>query len=262
MIFKWGDYTLDPEITNEQLKESKHTGNQLKILNISFESYQEIEKPELLYSEDKQWKIVNSSYSYMSGNSIKTYNWTIEELEELKISKLIIDNMEFEPYLYNEEIEEGSGDALIITAVIEITGEMWQKINEIPDDSYFPIIRQGISKEEREMRFGRFLWSENGDKIKCRVVLVEKIYDNYNNRLLAFSQPESSVIKFQILKTSKKVDNLLSLLSDKGIITNEEKERVMTVNEEELDFNIFDEVKDLEKFLEDTGQLEELKKVE
>jgi hypothetical protein len=265
MKFKFGGYTLDPEITNKKIKESKHTGNQLEILDISFQSDHEFEKPEFIYSEDtsedKRWKVINNNSFSFDASSIKTYNWKIEELEELKITKLIIADLEFEPYLYKEEIEETNGDALIITAVTEITGEMWQKINDIPRGTFFSVIRQGISNEEKEMRFGRILWSEHEDKIKCRIVLVEKILDNYSNPLMGILEPQIPVLERQLLKNSKKIDHLLSLLLNKGIITNEEQEFIKIVNEEELDLTIFDEVVELDNFLEKSGQLEGLEKV-
>lgn len=260
MRFNFEEYTLEPEILNRETKESKHTGKQLEILNISFESNKEFEKPEFIYSEDKKWKVINSSYSYTQGNTITTYNWKIEEIEELKIAKLIIDDLEFEPYLYYEEIEETKGDALLVNAIIETTVEIWQNIKSSPSGKFFSVIRQGISDEEKEMRFGRILWSKHEDTIKCGIVLVEKIYDEYANPFIGVSQPEKSNIKENLLKTSEKIDRLLSLLVDKGIITSQEQEIIETINKGEMDFSIFNKVEDLDKFLKDSDQLEKFEK--
>lgn len=260
MIFKFEDYIVEPEIRDKKIKRSIHTGKELETLNISFETDQRFEKPEFIYSDDKTWKLLSSSYSYTEGEPIIRYNWKIEEVEELKITKLIVNGLEFEPSLYNEEIEETNGNALIITAVIEINVEMWENIKSIPSKDFFSVIRRGISDKEKEMRWGRILWSKQEDTIRCRMVLVEKIYDEYNT-FIGFSEPELSNIERNLLKTSEKVDRLLYLLVDKGIITNEEQEMIKTVNKEDLDFYIFDKVENLDKFLEDSGQLEELKKV-
>ena len=260
MRFNFEGYTLEPEILNRETKESKHTGKQLETLDISFESSKEFEKPEFIYTEDKKWKIINNSSSYTVGNPITTYNWKIEEIEDLNLVKLVIDDLEFEPYLYHEEIEGTKGDALLVTALIETTVEIWQKIKSSPSGKFFSVIRQGISDEEKEMRFGRILWSENGDIIKCRMVLVEKIHDEYGNPALGILEPQISVIERNLLKTSEKVDRLLSLLVDKGIITPDEQKAVKNINNEELDFSIFDKVKDLEKFLKEIDQFEMFEK--
>ena len=261
MEFKFEDYNLKTDVISQEVKKSEHTGNSLEILDISFKTSEKFNNPDFLYSEDKKWKIASSSSSYTQGDSITRYNWTIEEVEELKIEKIVINDIMVEPYLYGESIEKSSGNALEIQSAAEISKDTWQKIYDTDPGEYFPVIRQGISEEEKQMRFGQILWSEYGDNIKCCFILIEKIYDDFN-KPISFLDPQVPNIKTNLLETIKIVENLLNLLSDKAVITNEEKKLVKSVNEEEINVLAFNKVRDLDKFIEDSERYEHLEKVD
>lgn len=263
MKIKFGDFKFDAELISRTEEISKQSGRKLEVLDISFETGSKLKTPEFVYGDDKKWELFIPSYSYTEGSPITRYNWLIKEIEDLKIQTLIINSINFEPYLYKETIEKSSGDALLIDAVIIVEVEKWQEIKDLKlkdPFEYFPVIRQGISPEEVLMRFGRVLWSEYENKIKFRITLVEKNYDDYNH-FVGFSEPELSNIKRILVESSKNYDNLLSLLSEKNLLTDEELEMSKS-SYGEIDLLTFSKVKNLDKFLEETGDLEDLEKVD
>jgi hypothetical protein len=176
------------------------------------------------------------------------------ENEKLEIEKLLIDDFEVIPYIYGEEIEEDKGNGLRIKAIVETSNDNWLKIKKMwHNGEYYLVTRLGISNAVKEMRFGRVIWSQNENKIKIEMYLFDKIYDE-NDSWSVFGdilQPQVNNIEIKLLENLKTIDNLLALLLEKGIITNEEKENVMLIDNEKLDFLEFFEVGDLDKYLKD-----------
>lgn len=256
VIFEFEGVTLEPEIEDKKTIKSLHTGNDLEILDISFKTRQRFKKPEFIFSDGKKWKITNHSYSYAEGSAITKYSWHIEEVEDLKIEKLKIDDLEFKPTLYKESIEESRGNALIIESVIETTVELFQKIEDNIQKEVFLISRQGISNKEKNMRFGEFVWSRHDDKIKFVITLVETIYDEYG-RSIGFLEPQFTNIQKKLLQNSKKIDYLISLLSDNEIISKDNLDELKKIDEGFTSFLPLNQVKDLDNFLEESGRYDD-----
>ncbi|MDP2836375.1 MAG: hypothetical protein Q8N97_05280 [Methanobacteriaceae archaeon] len=255
MIFEFEGYKIEAKVSNREMKKSKSTGNELEIIDISFQTHQRFKKPSVLFSDDKKWKLVTSSYSYIEGSSITQYNWHLEELEKSQIEKLIINGSEFEPLLYKEEIHEREGNGLWIDIFIETDVQNINQIKDIPNGGYFPVIRQGISDEEKEMRFGRTIWQKEGNKILFKTTLIEKIYDENSKSMPFFLNPDIPNIKRSIYNTSESVNQIFSVLVDKNIITNEEREKIETIERTEFDsiifkaFNKFNKAKNIKEFI-------------
>lgn len=123
--------------------------------------------------------------------------------------------------------------------------------------NYHQVIRIGISDNVKEMRFGRVLWSQNENQVKFIINLFDKIYDE-NNKFGGFLEPEFRNVKTKLIKTSKILDNLLTLLLEKELISDKEKESIEIVKEDEIDRLIFYRVPDLDEYLKETDNGEEI----
>ncbi|WP_414468330.1 hypothetical protein [Methanobacterium sp. ACI-7] len=248
MKFKMGEYTLEPNVINSEIKKSKHTGNDLELLEITFKTDIDIEIPEFMYSieADKKWKSRMKSSSFTQGNPVKTYILELEEFEELNIENIVINGVKFKPYFYKENIDYE--DKLSIKANIKVDEENWLILKDFiykpSEPSEITVIREGISDEELKMYFGKTIWSKNENEYKCRI----NLFIEDNSKKASLYLPIISNIKLILLEKSKTIDNLLSLLLEKELINESEKENIL--KEEEIDFSIFDETKDLDKFLE------------
>lgn len=255
MVFTFDEYVIDADPIKREIKKSLHTGNELETLEISFKADRGLNTPDFVFSDDKKFKVSMKSHSYTNGSSIEDYTWNLEEVEEFQIEKLLINGSEFEPNLYKEEIQEREGNALWIDIFIETDVQNINPIKNIPNDDYFPVIRQGISDEEKEMRFGRTIWQEEGNKILFRTTLIEKIFDENSKSIPFFLNPDLPNIKRSICNTSENVNQLFSVLVDKNIITNEEREKIEIVERTEFDsmifktFNKFNRAKNIKDFV-------------
>lgn len=115
----------------------------------------------------KEFKITNHSYNY-NGNlvddeTIYTYTLELEQIENLKIEHLVIAGIKLSPYKYSEEYDDG----IIINTCVRISNEENEQLkNAIGKNIYFEVIREGISQESKMMRFGKTIWSEDGEFTK------------------------------------------------------------------------------------------------
>jgi hypothetical protein len=138
-----------------------------------------------------------NSYSFQAGsNSGYSYSLLLDEVEELRIEKLVIGEIEFSPYSYKEQFENG---AIIITAKVELNLDDIFKLKNlmVQRGEYFNVVRVGISDEAKEMRFGAMLeWAPAAEgAIRQSFILVEKAYD-------ANVKPLSSI-------DGRRIDNLI-----------------------------------------------------
>ena len=214
------------EVESQRTFRSKHTDTELQILEVSLTIKNEdgheafldvISDAKFVNSIDekeqkKKWEISNKSYSY--NNDGGPYQHTIEliENEELLIEELVINGVSFQPYFYKESFDE---DSLVIDARVYLTSEEYERYKEIKyGELYFPVIRGGIDDREREMRFGRCVWSRDDDKIKQHIVLVDKNFDAVNKKTLDI-YPEIPNIMEMLEDNIGIMDNLLRVLLQK-----------------------------------------------
>jgi hypothetical protein len=170
---------------------------------------------------EKQWKIVNDSWSYgitEETAAITDYFHTLEleELEVLKLETLKIGDLKLQPYVYSEKFVD---KYLIIdpASVMVTRGDVAQLKGMILKDAYYPVVRTGINPEPREMRFGKVLWSEHENNIKFKLILVEKGYDELV-KFPALNEPELSNLMQIVAENSEKLKELLAVLNSKGFL--------------------------------------------
>lgn len=244
MLFKFGEYEIDTKPANREIKKSLHTGNELETLEISLRVDRNFETPEFIFSDDKKWKVNLKSSSYVEGSSIKDITWKLEEIEEFEIEKLVINDVKFKPYFYKEEINHDN--KLSIKARIKLDKDEWSILNDlIYNIGNVSVIREGISDNEIKMRFGKTVWSENEEEYKCNLNLFPQDDDS---KSIAILQPEMRNIENILLRKSETINKLLSLLVKNDIINESEKNEIL--EEEKMDFSIFDKTKDVDEFFE------------
>lgn len=196
----------------------------------------------------KLWKINNNSYSYSSGYSnYYQHRLELEELEELKVDLLDIDGFRIKPYAYKEEIDD---EAIIIEASLKVDSSEEKSLLKVlkrkKDNLYFKVIRYGISETPLKMRFGTTYWSKHSSGNKYRICLVEKCYDDKDNKI-PFLEPERSNMMRMLAENLAITDNLIDLLVKKGIIN---KDEVAFLNEsiddqvweKLLEFHLMDDI--------------------
>jgi len=266
MILKFGDGVIDvSELEKLKSNISKSTGKEIEkfSFHIKIIGKNNIDKfleklkdeKENFYSIDengnilKKYKVNSYPYSY-SGNyqderTIYNFSIELEEIEELKIQKLILSGKEFFPYEYSETFDDRG---LRIDAKIKTKINLNEFIVEKnKNEYYFSVLREGISTETKTMRFGQIYWSQNEDDYKFVLVLVEKDFDdekldylhsrNINKeRLLAF------LINY--------IDELTDFLVLKNLISSEEIKSMRKKAEDEvfLKMREFCKVEDIDKY--------------
>lgn len=268
MYINLGNYDLDVKVVEEDNFKSKFTGKILSKYEIRF-TIKGTEKNQLfldlkksakegsidLISNDLKFEIVDSSYSYrdeLDPEDIE-YNHTlfISEIENKLINRLFISNINLIPYVYEEQMDY---DSLIITFNAEISIEDFAKIKQLKyENSYFKVVREGISNEEFQMRFGRILWSldETESIVKLQATLVEQKYDENNTNGFSLFMPEMPNMQSIVSKNTEVLEMLLQILKEKNILLEEEFELLKNPSKEMLFDRELDlyKVKDLDEFL-------------
>ena len=231
------------EIISESTFHSNHTGRELKSIEVrlvekgeqAHEKLLEILKAgrdEGIDSTDgkgrvlNKWKVKNYSYSYSEGGYDSNYFHSIklEEMEELKVRTLTVGGLDLHPYSYEEKFDE---DALIIEAKVLLSKSQYSDLKEIiKKPHYFPVIRQGINEEPREMRFGITRWSEHEQGVKHELLLIDKSYDDPKKGFKGLFDPEMSRMQDVIAEDAEILRELISTLTNKGLLSIEEGDQI------------------------------------
>lgn len=242
---------------------SKHTGVALKKIEVSLRVDKKIHEDitkiiERLNKTEinsigeqgkilKKWKIEYSTYSCIE-NKYDHY-FKLTEIEDLHVDSLTVGRLNFHPYSYKEEFIR---DALIIDAKVRLSEVQFTEVKKlIEKNNYFKVVRCGISDEPREMKLGLPLWSKHKDTIKYKIILSEKKYFETKEKNINYSYPMILNMSFLLAKQDGILKELLTILSSKKVLTNEEiteiKEKASTqTKRREINFY---QVKDIDEFL-------------
>jgi hypothetical protein len=148
----------------------------------------------------------------------------------VKADKLIIGNLTVEPYFYEEGTQN---DALFIIARARLTAEQAEPLRQMiirysmarPNEQYFPVVREGLSDEPRQMRFGGGAWSQRDGIVNQEITLVDRVYDEHGGGVNLLTAQKARTDD-NIVELSARLEELLSLLRAKHILTDDELERV------------------------------------
>jgi hypothetical protein len=186
-------------------------------------------KPVEISSDAKRrWRIRNHSTSYSESSPFITFTWELLEIEDLKVEKLVINDLELVPYRYKEELDEK--DMLTIDTFVELSEAEEKRLRALP--TYFRVVRKGVQDDAREMRFGQILWSkkENEDKLRLRLTLVDKALDACGDRH-DFLEPQFGNVSVTATVTRLRLRALLDRLVAKGVLSSEEVDAIHAVDE-------------------------------
>jgi hypothetical protein len=163
-----------------------------------------------------RWRLSWNSYGEAGG--VHTYGLILREAEELSLEALVIDGMELHPYEYREEVLE---DGLTIWAKVVGTHADVTRLNRlIRTRGTFPVTRRGIQNEPREMRLGVAEWSEYEDRIKYRLVLVDReISEELRAELGRIEEQNTRAALGYYVNL---VDRLADLLVERGVLSRSE----------------------------------------
>jgi hypothetical protein len=167
-----------------------------------------------------KWQLSWNSYGESAG--VHSYGLILREAEELSLEALVLDSVELHPYEYREEALE---DGLTIWAKMVGNHADVTRINRlIRTRASLPVIRRGIHDEPREMRLGVAEWSEYEDRIKYRLVLVDReISENVRGDLVRINEQNTrAALGFY----ANMVDRLAEALVERGALTREELDAI------------------------------------
>ena len=174
------------------------------------------------------WTVKQNSYSYSDGSDIRTYRWSLEEKEELRIDKLVLGDLELSPYQYEEEIKD---DVLTIKARFHLTMAELTSVHALMrGGECFSVVRKGINPEPRMMRLGRGLWSQDEDEVKQELILVDQVFDTRRefSRRGGFERLHIGPANVEAVLSEKggALEELIELLVEKGVLSASDRERI------------------------------------
>ena len=196
----------------------------------------------LLPLDDKAKYFVSKekSYSYTSRYdgqpTVYSHTVSLKEKEKIDIRRINVDDLVLEPYEYSEDEHDETRLAIKFKCIIDE-----EKRNKLIALHYskvhkFGVIRDGIDKQPRIMRFGRLTWSKIKDKqeYKYEVNLVDYSDKEENN---PFADPLVVANLSDYLTSNRMVlHKLIEKLIESNVIT---KENIKLNLEDEKDWTIF-----------------------
>lgn len=165
-------YEINVDPVERSKVKSQQTGHEIEHIKVNaIVSGEELNKKVIDYLEmtrdegidsldgqiTKKWKLSNNSYSYSNDKKLVEYTLDLEEMEEIKLEKLIIDDLELIPYMYEERFS--FSDSLSAKVRARLSETQLRKIKEL-DESSFAVIRQGINQNPRQMQLILNGWSK------------------------------------------------------------------------------------------------------
>lgn len=218
MYFNLGGSEIDAAVQSESAFRSKHTGAELRRVKVNLTIDTEADEDVLsgiLAGEEPQfdstdghgrvlarWRIVDRSHqqTIAGGRSMYHHSLELEQVEALKPTRLVAGDLALEPYWYFEEFLD---DVLSVEAKVTMPEPQFDELKKLLlGKHYFPVVREGISSEAREMRFGRTTWSSHEGTVKVRLMLVDKSFDDPK-------RPSDDVIVEELARLRANVDSFV-----------------------------------------------------
>jgi hypothetical protein len=173
--FRAGDLEFNASVVESSQLSSPQTGNPLQLLTIQFRAQKagvhEAAVAEALqrqsgglYSFDDsdgselEWRVRESTWNYVGTEpwGVNHHVWRIEQVERLAIERLVIGELDVEPYDYAEEVSEETGVRLAARALVsDAQLELLSRVMGVVE-----VTRIGISDAPRRMRLSGYVWGE------------------------------------------------------------------------------------------------------
>jgi hypothetical protein len=175
----------------------------------------------------------------------------LEEVEDLFAEIVRIGDLEVRPYAYKEDAEE---DLTIYLRTV-ISPEQQDALFALEPSDYLDVVRVGVNDRPEPMRLGRCLWQRDGEQIRQEIVLVHRSYDEagHSTGWGEVGQPFQARAEEQLALHSERIERLVAVLGEAGVLTADQVTSVLDVPKEALERRSreFLRVGDLDAFLED-----------
>ena len=156
--------------------------------------------------------------SYALSGELHTYTLLLREAEDLSLEALVIEGVDLHPYEYREEVV---GNGLTIRAkVIGAEDDVIRLRALMRSRTTLWVTRRGIHEEPREMRLGVAEWSQAEERIKYRLVLVDRELDSDGRSELARIEEEKNRAALGFYASF--LERLADVMVAKGVLTREE----------------------------------------
>jgi hypothetical protein len=239
VILAIGSRSVRAAVEDEDVTESVQTGRPLRSIRVGFDVQDETLNDAIvegLNSGDRitvddgsttaLFEKTNNTWSHTSGASMYHHSVDLREVEDIKPTSVELLGLDLAPYEYEERIDRGG---LWIEMKVRITKTDDEVLEQyIWTGDYFPVIRHGIEERSREMRFGKCVWSEDGEDIKQHLVLVEKVVDEAaeGHPLVGAFEPEGRRTRGMTAETRELLEALFGLLAEKNVLSNADIEDI------------------------------------
>lgn len=267
MLFTIGTHEIQADVTDEEGYTSPHTGAELRQIEVLvrgrerdhhfiMDLLKEAQNQGLISTEpdgrSALWTMKQNSYSYSDNSSIRTYRWSLEEKEELRIETLVLGDLRLTPHQYEEEIDDG---ALIIKARFRLSPQELDAARTLMrGGEYFPVVRKGINSEPRQMRLGRGLWSQDADAIKQELILVDQAIDTRKQASGRGAVDRLHIgpanVEAVLSEKGAALEELIEILTEKGVLSDIDRERIKKATHERAWqlHSRFEQVKNLDEW--------------
>ncbi len=229
-------YEIPVDILERSNSISKHTGHELEHIEVNatiegeevnekVTDYLKTAKEEGVNSKEgqitKKWKLTNNSYSYRDNKELVTYSLELEEMEEIKLNKLILNDLELIPYRYREDFdydERLSAEVRVLLSEVQ-----FKKVKELGERDSFTVIRVGINETPRQMYIMPSAWSRDEKGVKYQFAL-------YDQKDINEVSPYRTIWRAVdlVIEQDQLLEQLANLLIQKGALEKEEYEGIKT----------------------------------
>lgn len=226
-------YEFSFDVSERDSTISKHTGRELEHLHVNatiegeeinekVADYLDASREEGINSKEgqitKKWKVINNSYSYKGNKEWVNYSLELEEMEEIKLDKLILDDLELTPYQYREKID--LYNSLSAEGRVLLSEAQFERVKELIEKDII-VIRKGISETPKQMYLLPAGWSKDEEGIKLQFRLNEPKDENELNPFRTIWRAVDLIIEQDQI-----IEQLANLLIQKGIIKKIEYESI------------------------------------
>lgn len=123
---------VNAAVLKEEQEQSPHTGRPLRRLEAQFKTGSDQAREQISDAlsggkvtasgdDGARFKVASHSHSYTQGSNVTTFTVEVEEVEDLRCDKVVLDGtVELTPVQYSEELTDG---AVIVTLVASTSGD-------------------------------------------------------------------------------------------------------------------------------------------
>ena len=174
----------------------------------------------------KRYEITNNSYIYsgqaISQDTIFTHIIELQE-EDMKVEALILNENEVVPYTYREIYQDKT---LRIEAKARLPLDLAAVVKGlIRDAKPISVVRKGLSRETKTMRFETSRWSQHQDYIKQELILTEVLGNDPDPSATGQNgdaSDELTTLRELVTVNNNLLQELVELLINKRIMTNDD----------------------------------------